>query len=86
MGLQHIFIKSYYSEDDNADDGIYSINYPINMNIRSKIREAYVALVEAGEPTGSLSFMLDYLIKHGCEIDYIVLNVSAFDCAYGTFN
>lgn len=86
MELQHIFINSYYSEDDYADDGIYSINYPMNMNIRTKIREAYVELVEAGKPTHSLSCMLDYLVEQGCEIDYIVLNVSGFDCAYGRFN
>lgn len=82
---KHVNILSYCSEDDNRLDAIYSIYYPVEMNIRKEIRRAYVELTEEEQPTGTLSFMLDYLIAEGKQIDYEELDIEVFDTDYGMF-
>lgn len=89
---KHINIVSYYSDVDyvhdcfNGMDDVYSIYFPVDMDIKAEIRRAYQELQNKDELTNELSCMLDYLIKEGKEIDYEVLNYTRFDCDYGTFN
>ena len=85
---KHVNILSYYSEDKDyydRTDGVYSIYYPVDMDIRKEIRRAYDELTEEEQPTGQLSFMLDYLIAEGKQIDYECLSLQMFDCDYGMF-
>ena len=42
-------------------------------------------LTEEEQPTGTLSFMLDYLIAEGKQIDYEELDIEVFDTDYGMF-
>ena len=91
---KHINIVSYYSEVDtvhdcfNGIDNIYSIYFPVDMDIKAEIERAYEELQnkELYELTNELSNVLDYLIKEGKKIDYEVLDYTKFDCDYGTFD
>lgn len=83
--IEHVNIVSYYSDDNNNLDDIYSIYYPAGLNIEEEIDRAYQELQDKDEMTNELSCMLDYLIKEGIEIDYEVLHFRVYNCDYGAF-
>lgn len=83
--IEHVNIVSYYSDDNNNLDDIYSIYYPAGLNIEKEINRAYKELSDNDEMTNELSCMLDFLIKDGVAIDYEVLHFKAYNCDYGTF-
>ena len=83
--MKHKNIVSYYSDDDNGLDAIYSINYPDDMDIGFEIEKAFEELTEQDEPTNELSCMLDYLIKKGNKINYTTIAFDVFNCDYGIF-
>ena len=88
---KHINIVSYYSDVDyvhdcfNGIDSVYSIYFPVDMDIKAEIKRAYDELQDKEELTNELSCMLDYLIKEGKRIVYQTLNYTKFDCDYGIF-
>lgn len=83
--MKHKNIVSYYSDDDNGLDAIYSIDYPDDMDIGFEIEKAYEELSDNYEDTNELSCMLDYLIEQGNEIKYKTIAFDVFNCDYGIF-
>ena len=84
--MKHINIVSYYSDDDNNLDAIYSIDYQDDLVIDLEIECAYEEMSDNGEMTNELSCVLDYLIKEkGYEIKYETLQFDIFNCDYGIF-
>ena len=84
--IEHVNIVSYYADDNNNLDDIYSIYYPAGLDIEEEINRAYRELQDKDEMTNELSCMLDYLIKDGIAIDYEVLHFKVYDCDYGIFD
>ena len=85
MRMKNKVIVSYYSDDDNRLDAIYSINYPEDVDIDFEIETAYEELFNQDEPTNELSEILEYLIGNGLDITYDTLDFEFFNCDYGTF-
>ncbi len=85
MEKNHKNIVSYYSDDNNHLDAIYSIDYPSNVDINFEIETAYEELEENGEQTNELSCILEYLIGQGLDINYETISFDIFNCDYGTF-
>lgn len=86
---KHVNILSYYSEDKDyydRTDGVYSIYFPMDMDIKAEIKRVYNKLTDEEQPTGALYFMLDELIREGKEIDYEILSLEMFDCDYAQFS
>lgn len=85
MKTCHKNIVSYYSDDDNKLDAIYSIDYPEEVDIAFEIETAYEELSDQGEQTNELSCILEYLIGQGLDIKYDTLEFDVFNCDYGIF-
>ena len=85
MKTSHVNIVSYYSDDNNNLDAIYSINYPSDMDINFEIESAYEELMNEGEQTNELSCILEYLIGQGLNISYDTISFELFNCDYGIF-
>lgn len=81
----HKNIVSYYSDDNNNLDGIYSIGYPADMDINYEIERAHEELEEKEMATNVLACALDYLIKQGKNISYETLSFDFYNCDYGRF-
>lgn len=85
MEMTHKNIVSYYSNDNNNLDAIYSIDYPSDVDINFEIESAYEELSEQGEQTNELSCVLEYLIGQGLNINYDTIAFDVFNCDYGRF-
>ena len=81
--MKHKNIVSYYSDDNNGLDAIYSIDYPDNIDIGFEIEKAYEELEECGEQTNELSCVLEYLIGQGFDINYETIAFDVFNCDHG---
>lgn len=81
--MKHKNIVSYYSEDCDRLDAIYSIDYPDNIDIDYELEKAFEELNDQDMPTNELSCMLDYLIKQGMKIKYDTIAFDIFDCDCG---
>lgn len=82
----HKNILSYYSDDNNNLDAIYSIYYPADVDINKEIEDASGEMEDQELENGSLDRILDYLQKEkGLKIDYETLRFEVYDCDYNKF-
>lgn len=81
----HKNIVSYHSDDNNNIDGIYSVDYPADMDFEYEVELAHEELKEKGEATNEFSCILDYLIQQGRNISYENIGYDIFNCDYGRF-
>lgn len=85
MKKKNKLIVSYYSDDNNNLDAVYSVTYPEEVDINFEIETAYDELLNQDEPTNELSEILEYLIGNGLDITYDTLEFEFFNCDYGNF-